>query len=165
VLLGAWCVLGVVLSCSSAPAASYKAGVSAFRAGNFHVAARELRPFALRGHPGAQAFLGFMYERGNGVPQSYAIAADLYLQSAEQGNPTGQYLLGLLYDKGHGLPEDPVLAYKWISLAAGASSDNQQEYYARVRNAIGSKLTPQDIEIAQSLAQAWQLGRRPVFKP
>jgi FOG: TPR repeat, SEL1 subfamily len=48
----------------------------------------------------ADALLGFKYEHGLGVPQSFEVAADLYLRAAEQGDPTGQYFLGLMYDKG-----------------------------------------------------------------
>jgi TPR repeat protein len=44
----------------------------------------------------ADALLGFKYEHGLGVPQSFEVAADLYLRAAEQGDPTGQYLLGLM---------------------------------------------------------------------
>jgi len=39
----------------------------------------------------ADALLGFKYEHGLGVPQSFEMAADLYLRAAEQGDPTGQY--------------------------------------------------------------------------
>ena len=39
----------------------------------------------------ADALLGFRYEHGLGVPQSFDVAVDLYVRAAEQGDPTGQY--------------------------------------------------------------------------
>ena len=38
------------------------------------------------GNAVAQARLGWMYEKGEGVPQDYAQAAAWYLKAAEQGN-------------------------------------------------------------------------------
>ena len=34
--------------------------------------------------------LGLLYEKGQGVPQSYERAVELYKQSAAQGNPVSQ---------------------------------------------------------------------------
>ena len=57
--------------------------------------------------PRAQAYLGFMYQYGRGVPQNYALAAYWYRRSAEQGNAIAQHLLGLMFDKGLGVPDQP----------------------------------------------------------
>ena len=103
----------------------------------------------------AEALLGFKYEHGLGVPQSFDVAADLYLRAAEQGDPTGQYLLGLMYDKGRGVWQDGVLAYKWLNLAAARAPARRREQYLRLRDAVASKLTPDQIYFAQSLAHQW----------
>src|SRR5215470_6268642 len=68
-------------------------------------AARRVIALAQRGDARAQATLGFMYANGRGVPQSYDVAVDWYLLSAEQGDPTGQYLLGIrLHPECHSRP-------------------------------------------------------------
>ncbi len=104
----------------------------------------------------ADAMLGFKYEHGLGVPQSFAVAVDLYMRAAERGDPTGQYLLGLMYDKGHGVWQDEVLAHKWLNLAAAHEpAPRNREYYLKLRNAVASKMTPAQIYAAQSLAVQW----------
>lgn len=103
----------------------------------------------------ADALLGFKYEHGLGVPQSFEIAADLYLRAAEQGDPTGQHFLGLMYDKGHGVWQDGILAYKWLNLAAARAPARYREQYLRIRDAAASKLTLDQIYMGQELATQW----------
>jgi uncharacterized protein len=103
----------------------------------------------------ADALLGFRYEHGLGVPQSFDVAVDLYVRAAEQGDPTGQYLLGLTYDKGHGVWQDDVLAHKWLNLAAARAPARNREQYLRLRDAVASKMTPGQIYAAQKLAVQW----------
>lgn len=151
-----------MLACgSAAPATAHSIGAarSAYARGDYERAIRELTPLALRGHPDAQAMLGFMYEHGFGAPQAYAAAADLYCQAAAAGNPFGQAMLGLMYDKGHGVPQDVILAHKWINLAAGHAGRAQRSYYLRLRDAIASKMSSAQIAQAQALALAWAPGQ------
>ena len=103
----------------------------------------------------AQALLGFMYENGLGVPQDFVPAADLYERAAEQGNAQAQALLGLMYDKGHGVKLDVILAYKWLDIAAGHAPPRDRDYYARLRDAIASKMSPGDLAKARALAFVW----------
>jgi TPR repeat protein len=103
----------------------------------------------------AEALLGFKYEHGLGVPQSFEIAADLYLRAAEQGDATGQHFLGLMYDKGHGVWQDGILAYKWLNLAAARAPARYREQYLRIRDAAASKLTLDQIYMGQELATQW----------
>jgi TPR repeat protein len=81
--------------------------------GDPDTALKRIGPQARRGNARAEALLGYMYEHGLGVPQSWPAAVDYYLLAAEQGDATGQYLLGLMYDKGFGVSRDVVQAYKW----------------------------------------------------
>ncbi|WP_445819623.1 tetratricopeptide repeat protein [Bradyrhizobium sp. ISRA442] len=131
----------------------------AYARGNFVQAVNRLTPLALRGNVDAQAMLGFMYENGFGAPQAYDAAADLYTQAAIAGNPFAQAMLGLMYDKGHGVPLDVVLAYKWLNLAAGRAGRLQRAYYIRLRNAVASKMSVDQIAQGQALALAWAPGR------
>jgi len=107
---------------------------------------------AQRGDPHAQAILGFMYANGRGVPQSYDVAVDWYLMSAEQGDSTGQYLLGLMYDKGFGVTPNVILAHKWLNLAAAHTPRRNRDNILRLRDAVASKMTRAQIDLAQQLA-------------
>jgi TPR repeat protein len=136
--------------------ASLSQGKAAFSRGNYVLAAQLLAPLARRGNPKAQAMLGFMYENGLGAPQAYDMAFELYVGAAERGDPTGQYLLGLLYDKGHGAERDDVLAYKWLDLAAAAAPVRERENYQRIRDAVASKMSLNQIVEGQRLALNWR---------
>jgi TPR repeat protein len=127
-----------------------------------HVAAvKTTKLSAWKRNARAAASLGFKYEHGLGVPQSFDVAVDLYVRAAEQGDPTGQYLLGLMYDKGHGVWQDEVLAHKWLNLAAAHAQARHREYYLRLRDAVASKMTPAQIYEAQWLAVQWTPKRAP----
>ena len=115
---------------------------------------------AQRGDAQAQAILGFMYANGRGVPQSYDAAVDWYLQAAEQGDPTGQYLLGLMYDKGFGVIPNVILAHKWLNLSAAHAPRQSREYVLRLRDAVASKMTRAQLDVAQQLALDFVPGRR-----
>jgi uncharacterized protein len=135
-----------------AQAASFaKARIAAGRS-NDAASVRRTMTLAQRGNARAQAMLGFMYANGRGVPQSYDVAVDWYLQSAEHGDPTGQYLLGLMYDKGFGVTRDVILAHKWLNLAAAHAPRQNRENVLRLRDALASKMTRAQLDLAQQLA-------------
>ena len=115
---------------------------------------------ALRGDAHAQAILGFMYANGRDVPQSYDIAVNWYLQSATRGDPTGQYLLGLMYDKGLGVSQDVVLAHKWLNLAAAHAPRQNRENVLRLREAVATKMTRDQLDLAHQLAIDFVPSRR-----
>ena len=155
------CGLLLMVAFTAAPAKADRLGSarSAFSRGDYARADAALTPLALRGNVEAQAMLGYLYENGFGAPQVYVAAADLYTQAAIAGNPFAQAMLGLLYDKGHGVPLDVVLAYKWMNLAAAHANRRQRDYYLRLRNAIASKMSPDQISEGQQLALNWAPGR------
>src|SRR6204780_4961252 len=99
--------------------------------------------------------LGFLYEHGFGEPQDYDAAADFYARGAVQGDPFAQAMLGLMYDKGHGVPLDVIFAYKWLNLAAARSQDHERETFARLRDAVASKMSKDEIAEGQRLALNW----------
>ena len=134
-------------------------GTSAYFRGDYVRAVRELIPAASRGNPRAQGQLGFMYENGFGVPQNYAVAAGLYQSAAAQGDPFAQSRLGLIYDKGHGVPQNVILSYKWLDLAAAKANKRERDYYLKLRNAVASKMTSDQIVEGQRLALTWTTGR------
>ena len=138
-----------------APAAQAQRGEWSYVTGDYPAAARRLGPAAERGNARAQAYLGFMYQYGRGVPQNHALAVYWYRRGAEQGNAVAQHLLGLMYDKGQGVIPDHVLAHMWLSLAAARTKGVQHEDNVRLRDAIASKMSKGQVADAQSLATAW----------
>jgi TPR repeat protein len=143
----------------SAAACANSAGLSEGQTKNVRgydtVSPRPTRQSAVQRRARADALLGFKYEHGLGVPQSFDVAVDLYVRAAEQGDPTGQYLLGLMYDKGLGVWQDEVLAHKWLNLAAAHAPARHREHYLKLRDAVASKMTPGQIHAAQLLAVQW----------
>jgi TPR repeat protein len=134
-------------------------GTAAYSSGDYVRAVDQLSSEARRGNPRAQARLGFMYENGFGVPQAYDVAADLYQRAAVQGDALAQNRLGLSYDKGHGVPPDAVLSYKWLNLAAAHAPKRERDAYLRLRNAVASKMSSDQIAEGQRLALTWAPGR------
>jgi uncharacterized protein len=149
--------LGLLSLCcaSGAKADAVSAGKRAFARHDYVRAASLLVLEAERGSPVAQTYIGYMYQCGLGVPRDYVLATSWLHQAAGQGEPTGQFLLGLLFDKGYGVPQDWVEAEVWLNLAAAHVTGMQQDYFARVRDAVAQKLTLDQIAEAQRRASAW----------
>jgi uncharacterized protein len=97
--------------------ANFQKGVSAYNNGAYVAALREWLPLAEQGITSAQHKMGWMYERGKGVPQNYKTAVKWYRLAAEQGHASSQYNLGVMYGQGKGVPQDWKTAMKWWKLA------------------------------------------------
>jgi len=150
------CTIAIVLAATIPSRADPLArGSAAFGQGDYNRAAQVLPPLAESGNARAQAMLGFMYATGQGVPQSDDAASYWYRRAAEHGDTTAQYLLGLAYDKGHGVPLDEVAAYKWLNLAAAHAPKRRREDFARLRNAVASKMSRGQIAAGQWYALRW----------
>jgi hypothetical protein len=145
----------VIFGAAPAQAQSLQQGVAAFNRQDYVLAARILAPFAERGAPSAQAYLGFMYETGRGVPQNYTDAAMWYRRAAEQGDSLAQYQLGILCDRGQGVPVDIVEAAKWLNLATAGAPRHAREARARIRDAVSRKMTRGEIAEARLRALQW----------
>lgn len=72
---------------------------------------------AAQGNGQAEDRLGWIYFRGNGVPQDFAAAASWYRRGAEHGNLDAMTRLGNLYREGKGVPLDPDAGRSWINKA------------------------------------------------
>jgi uncharacterized protein len=148
----------VLIGIGAAPVAHADAlaqGTAAYSRGDYVRAAQELSPLAQRGNAKALGLIGFLYEHGFGEPQNYDAAADFYTRGAVQGNPFAQAMLGLMYDKGHGVPLDVIYAYKWLNLAAARTQGHDQETFAKLRDAVASKMSKDEIAEGQRLALNW----------
>jgi TPR repeat protein len=151
----------VLALASAAPAAAgpLQAGIAAYNAHNYPVAAQLLLPLAEHGNARAQTYVGYMYANGRGLPQDYIAAARWYRHASEQGVAVAQFALGLMYDKGQGVPQDYVLAYKWLNLATAQATPRERDYWVRIRNAVGTKLSLVERTAGQRLAAEWYMAR------
>ena len=118
--------LMLVVTAVAAFAGPLEDALAAHDRGDEATALRLIRPLADQGNADAQYALGFMYARGQGVPQNYAEAAKWWRLAADQGNTFAQYNLGTLYDNGNGVPQNKAEALKWYHLAAERGNDGAQ---------------------------------------
>jgi hypothetical protein len=93
-------------------------GVAAYTRGDYARAYKEFKPLAEQGNATAQSCLGWMYDKGQGVPQDFAEACKWYRKAAEQGDADGQYFLGVMFKDGRGVSKDDAEAVKWFRKAA-----------------------------------------------
>ena len=138
-----------------AEASTLRQGIAAFSREDYNQSARIFIPLAAAGDPVAQAYLGFQFETGRGVPMNYTEAAIWYRRSAEQGYDTAQFSLGLLYNKGQGVPRNVVEASKWLNLATSAAPKQNREARGRIRDAVTTRMTRGEIAQARARALEW----------
>ena len=130
---------------------------AAYNRGDYNTTLRILRPLAEHGVAEAEREVGFMYYRGEGVPQNYIEAVKWFRAAAEQGFVSAQHDLGVMYLNGQGVTQDYVLAHMWFNLAASHTSKNEdRESVVKDRDSVASKMTPEQIAEAQKLAREWK---------
>ena len=85
----------------------------------------------------ADFILGDMYAKGQGVPQDYDKAVELYKQSADGGDSLSMQRLGEIYENGsYGQKINLEETLKWYKLAAENDYDGAQESVERVLQAM-----------------------------
>ena len=113
------------------------------------------RKAADQGHADAQYVVGAMFYTGNSVPPDHQQAVAWFRRAAEKGHAEAQHALALMYRyHAAGLPQDKVLAYMLWNLAAGAGHAHAVEQRAE----IAKRMTPEQIEEAQTMSRAWRPG-------
>ena len=117
-LAGAGLVLIPACDAELGANSAWDKGNTAFKIGDFATALREWQPLAEQGNAAAQNSLGWMYHKGEGVPQDDKAAVQWYRRAAEQGHADAQTNLGWMYDKGQGVPQDDKAAVQWYRRAA-----------------------------------------------
>ena len=81
---------------------AFTIGWEAYNSGDYSRALFEFKPLAEQGDYNAQFHLGYMYDKGLGVPQDYKTAVKWYTLAAKQGMVNAQNKLGLIYENGKG---------------------------------------------------------------
>lgn len=94
--------------------ADVRAGIEAWRAGNYEAAVREWRPLADAGDGDAQFNMGQAYKLGRGVPVDLVQAQGWYERAARQGHAQAESNLGLLLFQNN----QRERAMPWIRRAA-----------------------------------------------
>jgi TPR repeat protein len=98
-------------------AAMYRDGRGVVR--SFKEAERWFLKAADQGSAWAQMNLGMLYTHGgDGLPQDYARAVDLFRKAADGNDPDALYNLGWAYESGLGVPQDRQQAIEWYNKAA-----------------------------------------------
>jgi TPR repeat protein len=82
--------------------------------------------------PDAEAYLGWAYSRGEGVPRSDDEAVSWYRKSAEHGSVLGQSNLAFMYENGRGVRKDLTEAAKWVQAAAAQNYGGAQFHLAEM---------------------------------
>jgi TPR repeat protein len=103
------------------------------------------------GSTGAMDNIGEMYARGIGVEQSDTEAFQWFRQAADRGHGAAACKVGSCYSAGRGVPQDNVQAYVWFSVGIAAGLDAAQD-----RDAVASKLTPDQVKEANLLVSQWK---------
>jgi uncharacterized protein len=144
---------------SAEAAPTLRQGAAAMARQDYTAAARILSPLAQHGDANAQAYMGYLYEIGRGVPQDLTQAALWYRRAAEQGQSWAQFQIGMFYDRGHGVPVDVVEAEKWLILATASAPATGADDRTRIRDAVRTKMTRGELAEARMRALAWQPRR------
>ncbi|KAF9139872.1 hypothetical protein BGX30_007369 [Mortierella sp. GBA39] len=76
------------------------------------------------------AGVGFVHDRGLGVPQDHDEAWGWFMKAAALGDASAQYILGLLYGFGQGIERNVTIARNWTLKAA-------EQRHAAAQNAAG----------------------------
>ena len=98
--------------------AGYNEGLAAYKRGDFVTAASEFLPLARDGDVRAQRNLGYLYEKGKGVPQDHVEAVSWYRRAAENSDAKAQFNLAIMYFNGEGIVRNYRQAATWLRKAA-----------------------------------------------
>ncbi len=120
------CAAGAALALAAPAGADFYGGLDAYDRGDYAGALREWRPLAEAGDPSAQANLGVLYWRGEGVEEDHAEAVRWFRLAAEQGNSIAQDNLGQMYYLGQGVERSEMEAVRWIRAAAAQGDAGAQ---------------------------------------
>jgi Sel1 repeat len=120
-------------------AGQYEDAFGAYRRQDYATALRLFRSLSDQGSVEAKFYLGMMYDRGQGVPQSDVEAARWFRMAAEQGDVTSQSTLGSIYLFGEeGVPQNYAEAKRWSLKAALHGDAHAQRTLAKIyKNGYG----------------------------
>ena len=116
------------------PSTLLSAAEKALNEKDYATAFRLFKPLAEQGNSEAQASLGLLYERGQGVNKDFFEAFKWYRSAAEQGTAWAQANLGFAYINGRGTKKDDKEGAKWLRRAALQGGTRAQEVLGAMYN-------------------------------
>ena len=137
--------------------ATIEDGKRALADGRFTRAAEIFTRLAQDGDPEAQAHIGYMYYRGEGVELDHSRAIDWYRRAAVQGNRDAQYNLAAAYAFGDGVAQDDSEAVMWYRRAAEQGSAIAQ-YSLGISYALGEGITRDNVQATRWYRSAAEQG-------
>ncbi len=142
-----------------APAAGkpIDAAHQALVAGDFARARSLAEPLAKKGDGAANHLLGYLYERGLGVPADIGAALRHYGDAAIAGDADAQVALGVLAFEGDGVYPDYERAAGWFRLAA-AQGDPRADVHLGLMYAEGVGVRQSAVAAAHHFAKAANKG-------
>jgi TPR repeat protein len=155
--LGIGAVVAIVLSGGATALfpetghASLDGAMKAWAAGDYHGAAKLLKPRAEEGDPEAQFNLGLYYFQGLGGDRNYAEAAKLFRGAAEQGHVMAANNLGAMNMDGRGIPRNLPEAWFWFAVVAHRGD----QAGGVLRDLVASQMTRLQVEQARERFEAW----------
>lgn len=120
---------------------------------------------AVDGDVVTQYGLGRKFDLGEGSPQDPSEAVRWYRSAAEQGHGGAQCVLGSKYARGQIVDQDFVESYKWVLLAEAAGDAANEPYCEGIKERLGTRLGPNELEEAQRRAAAWKPKSWESLKP
>ncbi len=125
---------------------------------DYQRAAAYLADAAVQGLPQGQFLLAESFSSGRGVTKNPIWAARWYGKAAAQGHRNAQFAYGVAHAAGLGLPRNLTAGHAWLSLAAAQGHVKAKQVAA----ALVKKMTPQQIQKAESKAAGFRPGRNEV---
>ena len=129
--------------------------VEAYRAildNNWHGAFSIIHPLALNGNANAEHYMGWFYEQGIEVEQSYLKAFEWWQRSAAKNIAESQCALAQLYENGYGVNQSDTEAFIWYSRAI-MNNDEEAELLI---TPLYTRMSEQDVKEARKVLQQSQ---------
>lgn len=132
-------------------ASNFEQGVSAYKSGNYDLAAAMFNGPAQAGHAGSQNNLGLLWLNGYGsTPQNPEQALLWFSKAAQQGEPYAMTNIGHMYENGIFVPRNIRTAVGWYTLAARKGIPEAQATLVR----LGEPVPPVDLAPQQAASNS-----------
>ncbi len=101
---------------------AFQRALAARMSGDFGALVKEIQPLAEKGYAKAQFRMGWLYERGIGVPQDFQKAMMWYEKAMANGDTSAIARVGWMYELGMGVERDYAKAARYYNEAIRAGN-------------------------------------------
>ena len=154
-------IVGLAMLLALPARADFAAGERAYAARDYRAAYDHWLPHAVAGDRNAQAEIGRLYRKGQGMTRNYRRALNWFLRASKQGHLLATNSIGIMFENGSGVPKDDKRAECWYRLAAERGYANAQHnlsnfYFDRERKDESMKWWRRAFDQGQLGALAWR---------